>query len=220
MTLPLLRFLGLVFLLLTLTGIQRGAAAQENAPKEGKSEQLFQLEEIEVSAEELQTNIETPNMTVIKPEILLQGIGTTLDGALKRQPGVDVQRLQEVGGALDDDSIKVRGFGARRILVTIDGRPLHTPGTAGGYFVDWTTIPLNNIEKIELIKGVSDPRYGNTLGGVINLVTKKGTAKPKFEVQGSVASYSTKTANFFHAWKPGAFEYALSGGIPESAGYL
>jgi iron complex outermembrane receptor protein len=192
------------------------------AAEDKKVPQLFQLQEIEVSEKELKTDAETPNMTVIKPEILLQGLGSTLDGALKRQPGVDVQRLQEVGGALDDDSIKIRGFGARRILVTIDGRPLNTPGTAGGHFIDWTTIPLNNIGRIEVIKGVSDPRYGNTLGGVINLVTKKPTTAPKVEVQGGLANFNTMTGNFFHGWKPGQgiFEYTVSGGYSSSSGYL
>lgn len=190
------------------------------AAEDKKVPQLFQLQEIEVSEQELKADAETPNMTVIKPEILLQGMGTTLDGALKRQPGVDVQRLQEVGGAMDDDSIKIRGFGARRILVTIDGRPLNTPGTAGGYFIDWTTIPLNNIQRIELIKGVSDPRYGNTLGGVINLVTKKPQSQPKFELQGGLGNFNTITGNFYHGWKPGVFEYTVSGGYSSSSGYL
>ncbi|MGQ9688546.1 MAG: TonB-dependent receptor [Desulfobaccales bacterium] len=214
--------------ILLLWPLNHGAATEASKSPEEKVEEnkkvpgLFQLQEIEVTAKELQLNIETPNLTIIKPEILLQGMGSTLDGALKRQPGVDVQRLQEVGGALNDDSIKIRGFGARRILVTIDGRPLNTPGTAGGYFIDWTTIPLNNIERIELIKGVSDPRYGNTLGGVINLVTKKPTISPKFEIQAGLAKFDTFTANFFHGWKPGKgiFEYSVSGGYSTSAGYL
>ena len=193
-----------------------GAVQTETIPE------LFQLHEIEISEQEARVNAETPNMTVIKPQILLQGIGTTLDGALSRQPGVDVQRLQQVGGALDDDSIKIRGFGSRRILVTIDGRPLNTNGTAGGYFIDWTTIPLNNVDHIELIKGVSDPRYGNTLGGVINLVTKKATPQPQFEVQMGLASYDSATLNFFHGWRPenGILEYTLSGGYSSSDGYL
>jgi hypothetical protein len=92
---------------------QKAPQAQEVKASEddNKVPQLFQLHEIEVTEQELKTDAETPNMTVIKPEILLQGLGTTLDGALKRQPGVDVQRMQEVGGALDDDSIKIRARG-------------------------------------------------------------------------------------------------------------
>jgi len=181
---------------------------------------IFQLDELIVSESDVQKETKNPNMTVVFPELLLQGIGSTLDAALVRQPGIDVQRPQEVGAALDDDSIKIRGFGSRRIVVTIDGRTMNTSGTAGGYFIDWTTIPLNNVERIEVVKGVSDPRYGNTLGGVVNLVTKKPSERRVFEMQGLGASYGTYTASLFHAWKPGSFEYALSGGFSESDGYL
>ncbi len=187
---------------------------------EGKSKRIYQLHEIEVSEDVLKEDVETPNRIVVIPELLLQGLGTTLDSALTRQPGIDVQRPQVVGGALDDESIKIRGFGSRRIVFTIDGRTMNTSGTAGGYFIDWTTIPLNNIEKIEVIKGVSDPKYGNTLGGVINLVTRKPKEKPVFEIQAGIAEFDTKTANFYHGWKPGAFEYSISGGYSESDGYL
>lgn len=203
----------LICLLFLLTSI---SFAQE----QGAQTKIFQLDEITISESEIREELQTPNMTVVLPELLLQGIGSTLDSALNRQPGIDVQRPQEVGAALDDDSIKIRGFGSRRILVTVDGRTMNISGTAGGYFIDWTTIPLNNIEKIEVIKGVSDPRYGNTLGGVINLVTKKPKEKPVYELQGLGASFDTYTLSFFHAWKPGDFEYSISGGYSESDGYL
>jgi len=91
---------------------------------------IYQLDEITVSEEKIKEELQTPNATVVIPELLLQGISSNLDGALFRQPGVDVQRLQEIGGALDDDSIKIRGFGARRITLAFDGKILNTPGTA------------------------------------------------------------------------------------------
>jgi iron complex outermembrane receptor protein len=181
---------------------------------------IYQLDEITVTEEKVKEEQQTPNSTVVIPELLLQGISSNLDGALFRQPGVDVQRLQEIGGALDDDSIKIRGFGARRITLVMDGRTLNTPGTAGGYFIDWTTIPLTNIEKIYIIKGVSDPRYGNTLGGVINLVTKKPSEKPVFEFQAMKGKYDTDKLSFFHSWKPSNFEYSIGGNYVKSDGYL
>lgn len=204
----------LIFALLLLPVISFGA------DKEEKSKKIYQLHEVEVSEEVLKEEVETPNMTVIIPELLLQGLGTTLDSALTRQPGIDIQRPQVVGGALDDESIKIRGFGSRRIVLAVDGRTMNTSGVAGGYFIDWTTIPLNNIEKIEIIKGISDPRYGNALGGVINLITKKPNEKPVFEIQTGIAEFDTKTANFYHGWKLGSFEYSISGGYSESDGYL
>lgn len=181
---------------------------------------IYQLDEITVSEEKIREEIETPNSSIVIPELLLQGISSNLDGALLRQPGIDLQRIQEIGGALDDDSIKIRGLGARRIILAFDGRVLNTPGTAGGYFIDWTTVPLTNVEKIFIIKGVSDPRYGNTLGGVINLIPRKPKEKPEIEFQAMRASYDTNKLSFFHSWKPSNFEYSISGSYVKSDGYL
>jgi outer membrane receptor protein involved in Fe transport len=194
--------------------------AAENEDTRAGSKKAVELDEILVTATQLKDDPETPNKTVIIPEALLQGPGSTLDSALRRQPGIDVQRAQEVGGALDDDSIKIRGFGGSRIVVTVDGRILNAPGTAGGYFIDWTTMPLNNVQEIEIIKGVSDPRYGNTLGGVVNLVTKKPQKIGEVEAQVSGGSFNSKKFDFFHAYKPGAFEYSIAGGYASSDGYL
>jgi outer membrane receptor protein involved in Fe transport len=183
-------------------------------------EGTVKLDEIVVTGTRITENVEKPNMTVIIPSSLLQGPGSTLDAALKHQPGIDVQRPQEVGASMDDDSIKIRGFGARRIVLSVDGMPQNSPGTAGGYFIDWSTVPLSNVQEIEVIKGVSDPRYGSTLGGVVNLITKKPQKRPEIEAQGSAGSFGTKTFDFYHGWKPSAFEYSLSGGYSESNGYL
>ncbi len=181
---------------------------------------IYQLDEITVSEEKIKEEMTTPNATFVIPKLLLQGISSNLDGALFRQAGVDVQRLQEIGGALDDDSIKIRGFGARRITLAFDGRILNTPGTAGGYFIDWTTVPLTNVEKIFIIKGISDPKYGNNLGGVINLIPKRPKEKPDFEIQAMKARYDTNKLSLFHSWKPSHFEYSLSANYVKSDGYL
>lgn len=81
-------------------------------------------------------------------------------------------------------------------------------------------IPLNHVDRIEVIKGVSDPRYGNVLGGVVNLVTRKPTETPQTQAQVSYGSYATIGMNAYHAWKPGAFDYLFSADHTESDGYL
>ncbi|MDZ7832626.1 MAG: TonB-dependent receptor [Desulfobacterales bacterium] len=209
-------------LFLYLSGsVTRGHAQEETSPPAQEKSKVFLLDEIRVTAEELEQDIQTPNMDTIKPELFPMGISTTVDSALERQPGVDVQRIQEVGTAVDDDSIKIRGFGARRIKVARDGRPLNTTGVAGGYFIDWTLIPLANVERIELIKGVADPRYGNVLGGVVNLISKTPPRQgPVTELATTAASYETWAIDAYHAWKPGAFEYAITLGSQTSQGYL
>jgi outer membrane receptor protein involved in Fe transport len=192
-------------------------AAEKDAQETTK---LFQLNPVVIDVVESARDKAVPNMTVVKPELFPQSIGLTLDTALARQPGVDVQRIQEVGTATDDDSIKIRGMGARRIKVLRNGRPLNTSGAAGGYFIDWTMIPLAGADRIEVVKGVGDPRYGNVLGGVVNLVPRALTPVFRTEVQASYASYASTAFNLFHGAKPGAFEYSVAGGYARSDGYL
>lgn len=200
------------------------AGEKGNAGKaaEAKEEaKYFQLDAIVIDVIEKARDAETPNMSVVKPELFPMTIGTSLDTALERQPGVDVQRIQEIGTAIDDDSIKIRGMSSRRIKVLKNGRPLNAPGAAGGYFIDWTMIPLDNVDRIEVIKGVGDARYGNALGGVLNLVPKRlSSERPVTEFALSGASYATLGGNLYHGYKPGAFEYSLAMGLDRSSGYL
>jgi iron complex outermembrane receptor protein len=207
---------------------QEEVRKKNDKPKEKpKTEQkadetkLFQLNEIVIDVIEKVRDTEVPNMSVVKPELFPLSIGTTVDAALERQPGVNVQRIQEVGTAMDDDSIKIRGLSARRIKVLRNGRPLNTSGAAGGYFIDFTMIPLANVDRVEVVKGVGDPRYGNVLGGIINLVPRRPPSeRPATEVQASMAGYATGGLTLFHAYKPGAFEYSLAAGSTWSDGYL
>jgi outer membrane receptor protein involved in Fe transport len=197
--------------------------AKESTQTKKKEEKikLFQLNPVEIEVVEYLRDIEIPNMTVVKPELFPLSIGTSLDTALERQPGVDVQRIQEIGTAVDDDSIKIRGLGSRRIKVTKNGRLMNTSGVAGGYFIDWTMIPLTNVDRIEVVKGVGDPRYGNILGGIINLVPRRlPTESPATEIQVSTASFQTSSLNLFHAYKPGAIEYSVGVSLASSQGYL
>lgn len=196
------------------------AKAKEKEREKTERSKLFQLNPVFIDVVEYARDAEIPNMTVVKTELFPLTIGVSLDTILSRQPGLDVQRIQEVGTAADDDSIKIRGLGARRIKVLRNGRPLNTSGAAGGYFIDWTMIPLNNADRIEVIKGVGDPRYGNVLGGVINLVPKRLTPRFRTELQAALSSYQTTAFNLFHGAKPGAFEYAITGGFTRSDGYL
>jgi iron complex outermembrane receptor protein len=218
--LKLIRFFTLLAFLSCFSALPATAPATEEEEEEAPSK-LFQLDEMVVTADELYRDVETPNMEVIKPERFPMSLGTTLDTALERQPGIDVQRIQQVGTAIDDDSIKIRGFGARRIKVTRNGRLMNTSGVAGGYFIDWTQIPLHNVDRVEVIKGVSDPRWGSVLGGVVNLVLKKPPREaPLTQVAASFASFETWGFNLYHGWKPGRFEYSIAAGVLDSDGYL
>jgi iron complex outermembrane receptor protein len=220
----------LIVLLLTGLGWSRPDQEKQAKKKEPKKEQkasekeetkLFQLDEIVIDVVEKMRDIEIPNMTVVKPELFPLSIGTTIDTALERQAGVNIQRIQEVGTSMDDDSVKIRGLSGRRIKVVRDGRPLNTSGAAGGYFIDFTMIPLTDVDRVEVVKGIGDARYGNSLGGILNLIPRRIPSESQTtEIDLSAASFRTLGANIYHAYKPGAFEYALTGRLTRSDGYL
>ena len=193
----------------------------EAKPPAQEETKYFQLDAVTIDVFEKARDVETPNMTVVKPELFPLSIGTTIDTALERQAGLNVQRIQEVGSAMDDDSIKIRGLSGRRLKVLRDGRLLNTSGAAGGYFIDFTMIPLADVDRIEIVKGVGDARYGNSLGGILNLVPRPlPTDAPRSEVEASAASFGSYAVNVHHAYKPGAFDYSLTGRLTSSRGYL
>jgi outer membrane receptor protein involved in Fe transport len=195
--------------------------AEKKADKPKEETKYFQLDAVTIDVIEKARDVEIPNMTVVKTELFPMSLGTTIDTALERQPGLTIQRIQEVGTAMDDDSVKIRGLSGRRIKILRDGRLLNTSGAAGGYFIDFTMIPLTDVDRVEIIKGVGDARYGNALGGILNLIPRPlPTDAPRSEVEVSGASFGSYGVNVHHAYKPGAFEYSLTGRLTRSRGYL
>jgi len=97
------------------------------------------------------------------------------------------------GGRAETD-VRIRGFDSRRIGVFIDGVPVYVPYDGN---MDYSRFLTTNIDSIEVYKGFSSVAFGaNTMGGVVNIVTKK-PSKP-FEgnvfVQGNADSDARQSA--------------------------
>ncbi len=103
-------------------------------------------------------------------------------GALKLIPGINYVNA----GPRNDAMIMVRGFDLRQVPVYLDGIPIYV--TYDGY-MDLGRFLIQNLAKISVSKGVSSILYGpNTLGGAINLITRK--PQEKFEFDGSAGFYA------------------------------
>ncbi len=127
------------------------------------------------------------SVTVItRKDIESSNANTVLD-TLKSIPGVTVRDYYGTGAKA---SVDLRGFGEQggmNVLVLIDGRRANEIDLSAA---DWTQIPLNQIEKIEVIRGPGSVLYGdNAVSGVINIITKKGKGKPRLELENQVGSY-------------------------------
>ncbi len=132
----------------------------------------YDMEEIIVTANADRQSFaqETINTKIVSP-----GKATTIPELLQQTVGIDIQR-RTLTGDNQDGTVKLRGFDARRFTLLIDGRPVAMSGVMNGNRFDWNTIPLDMVDKIQIIKGAKAAAYGNTLGGVVNIITKQPTA--------------------------------------------
>ena len=106
--------------------------------------------------------------------------------ALRSLPGVSVSRTGSFGGLTQ---VRLRGAEANHTLVLIDGIEVNDATT--GEF-DFSSISTDQIERIEVIRGAQSGIWGsNALGGVINIITRKGAGPLKLELIGEGGSYST-----------------------------
>ena len=106
-------------------------------------------------------------VTVIRPEEF-KGEQKSLPDFLKMVPGVHVR---EVNGKGQYTTVTVRGSTAAQVGVFVDGVLTNLGGDAA---VDISTIPVSNVERIEVYRGYIPARFAGTfIGGVINIVTKK-----------------------------------------------
>ncbi|MEM7304174.1 MAG: TonB-dependent receptor [Pseudomonadota bacterium] len=112
-----------------------------------------------------------PNSVLIIPSEKIKNSGaTTLVDVLKGEANMNLQAFTETG---KNSSIDIRGMGATapsNVLLMVDGQRINNNDLSGA---DYTSIPLETIEKIEVIRGGGSVRYGDgAVGGVINVITK------------------------------------------------
>jgi vitamin B12 transporter len=102
----------------------------------------------------------------------LQRLGAaTVADALRFVPGVTVKDTG-LSGSLQ--TVALRGATSEQTLVLVDGRPINDPDTGA---VDFSSIPVNGISRIEVVAGGASTLYGSSaIGGVINIITARPLA--------------------------------------------
>jgi outer membrane cobalamin receptor len=140
----------------------------------------FQLDQVTVTADRIpQTVASTPaNVTVITGAELQDNGARTLADALTGVSGVLVRSY----GGPGEKAIPYV-LGTDRVVVLVDGKRVNLPqgiGTGSGG-VDLNTILLaDNIDRIEVVRGGASALYGaDAVGGVVNIITKKGAGAAK-----------------------------------------
>jgi iron complex outermembrane receptor protein len=128
-------------------------------------------------------------VTVVDREEIARSRAATLAEVLSGQPGVQVTDLYGDG---TQARVDMRGFGATagsNVLVLVDGQRLNNSSDIANPALQ--RIPVDRIERVEIIRGSAGVLYGNqAVGGVVNVVTRNAGLPGAF-LEGAAGSYDT-----------------------------
>lgn len=171
-------------MLLSALLAQPASAAVDDGLFSMSLEQLMQIN-VTTASKRPQSYIKTPRAVyVITREDIRRAGVTSIPEALRMAPGVHVAQITSHRWA-----ISIRGFQqelAGKLLVLIDGRSVYTPTFSGVYW-DAQDLVLDNIERIEIVRGPGSVVWGsNAVNGVINIITRNAA-----DTQGGKANIAT-----------------------------
>ena len=150
---------------------------------------------------------------ISRQDILRQGYGDITD-LLRNDAAVDVIRN---GGEGNSTSVYLRGAQSQHTMVLVDGVRVDTQAASGG--VAWETIPLSQIDHIEIVQGPASAMYGSdAIGGVIQIFTLKGQGAPKLDLGVAAGSLHTVKDDASISGSS-AIDYAFSAASGHSAGF-
>ena len=150
------------------------------------------------------------NITVITGKQIANSPSFTLPELLRQEVGLAPIDQVGLGGS---GNIALRGYGEKSgLLVLVDGVRLNDAGESGKSFL-WNSIPLENIERIEIIRGGASTTYGEgAIAGVVNIITKKPTDKPiALTLTGAGGNLGYYNVHAEARGKLEAFDYVVSG---------
>lgn len=182
-------------------------AAEGEQTKPDAEESVLQMDEVTVTGSATgrrQSETTTPVYIIDQEEIEQKG-ARTLGDAIRNTPGV----TSNIFGAGSDvhNGYFVRGVPTTSTAILIDGRPITNLNQE---HYDPGEIPVNNVERVEVMPSGGTTLYGSTaLGGVINVITRKPTKPLEGSVSAEFGSYGYSKYGAYYQGKTGAFTYNL-----------
>src|SRR5690242_9907864 len=156
-------------------------------------EELMSLRVTSVSGREQKLSRAAASVHVITAEDIRRSTANNIPDLLRLVPGVNVEQIDANAWA-----VSIRGFAdryANKVLVLIDGRSVYSP-VFSGVMWDSVDIPLEDIDRIEIIRGPGGTVWGaNAVNGVINILTRSAESTPGGLI--SVGAGSEQRGNTF-----------------------
>jgi vitamin B12 transporter len=160
------------------------------APYSGEEAKPQALEPIVITA----TRLETPerelasSVTVISRKEIEASQKSNVYDVLRGNPALDVV---QAGGPGNTVTLFMRGANSGHTLVLVDGVEAGDPSSTDRSY-NLANLGVDNVERIEVIRGPQSTLYGSdAMGGVINVITRKGAGRPQVSLLGEGGTYRT-----------------------------
>jgi len=169
-------------------------------------EQLSASVVVTAQAQPLPVQQTTAQVDVITKDDIDQRQLKTLPDALLTSPGVSVGRTGPEGGTA---SIFLGGGNSSYTKVLVDGTPVNEPGNA----VDFSNFTLDNVDKVEVVRGAESAIYGtDAVSGVVQVFSHRGsTRQPEVSVFGEGGTFATGRGGAQISGLLGRFDYSGAG---------
>lgn len=176
-----------------------------------------ELVPVTITATKTETSVNelASSITVLSAAQIEKMKVNTVTDLLRNVEGIN---LVEQGGQGQLTSVFTRGTNSNHTLVLLDGVELNDPAAAGNLY-DFSTLQLNNVERIEIVRGNQSTLYGSdAIGGVINIITKSGAIGKNLVINAEMGS------NAFYKWNgsilgnSGIFDYSVNYSYQQAEG--
>lgn len=208
--------------------VRAGGFAEKAQPVSGASEievvltpaTLFESVTVTPTRTEQRLGEVPASVSVVDKETIRQSPAVVADDVLRLVPSFSLfRRTSSLSSHPTAQGVSLRGIGpsgVSRTLVLVDGVPFNDP--FGGW-VYWTRVPLESVDRIEVIDGSSSSLYGNyALGGVINIIGSR-PARRTLEFKTQYGNLNSPKFDFFGSDVWGRLGVAVEGSVFNTDGF-
>jgi vitamin B12 transporter len=174
---------------------------------------VYPLDEMVVTAARVRQPISSTlqSTTVITSQDVANSGQSTLLGLLQRLGGVEIGAN---GGAGQPSGVFIRGANSAQTLVLIDGLRAGSATTGAAAFEN---IPLDQVERVEIVAGPLSGLYGaDAVGGVIQIFTRGGSGAPGYALSAGYGTYNTAKVSGSASYSDKAYDVSLAAGYESS----